>query len=111
VCDSGRLKRGGVLCPEVVVLKKHVLVMSFVGHDHVPAPKLKEARLVPDKMADAYAQVTQVSTPIMLSKFGGVRIVLVLFGEPSLRHGCCMCPSSSPEEGAYPQSNLEMSVS
>ncbi|CAG9824592.1 unnamed protein product [Phaedon cochleariae] len=37
-----RLKKAGILCPQVVTLKKHVLVMSFIGEDHKPAPKLKD---------------------------------------------------------------------
>ncbi len=56
-----RLSEGGVACPEVVLLKKHVLVMSFIGHDQVPAPTLKEAPLSRDQLTSAYQQCIQVS--------------------------------------------------
>ena len=47
-------------CPEVVLLKKHILVMSFIGRDQVPAPTLKEAKLSRDQLNSAYQQCTQV---------------------------------------------------
>ena len=55
-----RLSEGGVKCPEVVLLKKHVLIMSFIGRDMKPAPKLKEVRLSVDKMKSAYQQCVKV---------------------------------------------------
>ena len=57
-----RLSEGGVACPEVVLLKKHVLVMSFIGHDQIPAPTLKEAPLSRDQLTSAYQQCIQVHT-------------------------------------------------
>ena len=56
-----RLSRGGVNCPEVVLLRKHVLVMSFIGTDHNPAPTLKEAKLTPSQLESAYDQCIKVS--------------------------------------------------
>lgn len=55
------MKKAGILCPEVVILKKHILVMSFIGQDHVPAPKLKDALLSCEDMKLAYYQVLDVS--------------------------------------------------
>uniref|UniRef100_A0A671MPB9 Serine/threonine-protein kinase RIO3 n=1 Tax=Sinocyclocheilus anshuiensis TaxID=1608454 RepID=A0A671MPB9_9TELE len=52
-----RMKKAGIPCPEVVILKKHILVMSFIGKDHVPAPKLKDATLSSEDMKKAYYQV------------------------------------------------------
>ncbi|XP_050299178.1 serine/threonine-protein kinase RIO3 [Anthonomus grandis grandis] len=52
-----RLKRAGLNCPEVINLKKHVLVMSFIGQNHVPAPKLKDAFMSDADYIDAYEQV------------------------------------------------------
>ncbi|CAG9773633.1 unnamed protein product [Ceutorhynchus assimilis] len=46
-----RLRRAGINCPQVVTLKKHILVMSFIGENNVPAPKLKDARGVDYIMA------------------------------------------------------------
>lgn len=51
-----RLSKGGVNCPEVVLLRKHVLVMSFIGTDHNPAPTLKEAKLTAQQLQSAYDQ-------------------------------------------------------
>ncbi|KAL1006428.1 hypothetical protein UPYG_G00072240 [Umbra pygmaea] len=52
-----RMKAADIACPDVVALKKHILVMSFIGKDHVPAPKLKDAVLSSDDMKKAYYQV------------------------------------------------------
>ncbi|XP_036159972.1 serine/threonine-protein kinase RIO3-like [Myotis myotis] len=51
-----RMQKAGILCPAVVLLKKHILVMSFIGHDQVPAPKLKEVKLSSEEMKEAYHQ-------------------------------------------------------
>ncbi|XP_058034438.1 serine/threonine-protein kinase RIO3 isoform X2 [Ahaetulla prasina] len=52
-----RMQKAGIRCPQVVSLKKHVLVMSFIGQDQVPAPKLKEVKLSSEDMKNAYYQV------------------------------------------------------
>ena len=48
--------------PEVVVLKKHVLVMSFIGVDGQPAPKLKDAvsHMSKATVEVAYQQVVEM---------------------------------------------------
>ncbi|KAF7649927.1 hypothetical protein LDENG_00133440 [Lucifuga dentata] len=55
--NLGRMKKAGISCPDVVLLKKHVLVMSFIGRDQVPAPKLKDVTLGDQDMTTAYQQV------------------------------------------------------
>lgn len=35
--------------------------MSFIGHDQVPAPKLKEVKLSSEEMKEAYYQTLHVS--------------------------------------------------
>jgi RIO kinase 3 len=50
----------GIPCPEVVILKKHVLLMSFIGEDNKPAPKLKDAILNESELRSAYEQCLQV---------------------------------------------------
>lgn len=52
-----RLQKIGLPCPQVVALKKHVLVMSFIGSEHIAAPKLKDAQLKPVDWIIAYEQV------------------------------------------------------
>jgi len=57
-----KMAKGGIRVPDVVLLKKHVLVMSFIGADGRPAPKLKDAA---DKMSgkdlqSAYDQIVDM---------------------------------------------------
>lgn len=52
-----RMQKFGISCPDVVMLKKHILVMSFIGDDHVAAPKLKEAILSYDELELAYDEI------------------------------------------------------
>ncbi|CAH1802206.1 unnamed protein product [Owenia fusiformis] len=54
-----KMRRHGILCPEPVLLRKHVLVMSFIGHNQQSAPKLKEAVLNGDQLQSAYSQCIQ----------------------------------------------------
>ena len=54
------MKRFGIPCPHVQVLKKHVLVMSFIGKDTQSAPKLKEVKLSTEDMQDAFEQTIDV---------------------------------------------------
>ena len=56
-----RMKKAGIACPSVALLKKHILVMSFIGKDQQPAPKLKDAVLSPRQLQLAYEQCVQVS--------------------------------------------------
>lgn len=51
-----RMRKYGILCPEVILLKKHILLMSFIGESHKPAEKLKEAFLKPAELTEAYLQ-------------------------------------------------------
>ncbi|XP_074056175.1 serine/threonine-protein kinase RIO3 [Macrotis lagotis] len=55
-----RMQKAGISCPEVVMLKKHILVMSFIGKDQVPAPKLKEVKLSNEDMKEAYYQTLRM---------------------------------------------------
>ena len=54
-----KMAKGGIRVPEVVLLKKHVLLMSFIGQEGRPAPKLKEAaeRMSTEELGVAYNQV------------------------------------------------------
>ncbi|XP_002736242.1 serine/threonine-protein kinase RIO3-like [Saccoglossus kowalevskii] len=51
-----RMQKIGIRVPEVVLLRKHVLVMSFIGKDAKPAPKIKYADLTLEDTKDAYQQ-------------------------------------------------------
>lgn len=52
-----RVKKAGIPCPEVIASKRHVLVMSFIGENNCPAPKLKDALLDSADYIVAYDQV------------------------------------------------------
>ena len=55
-----RLHRAGIPSPKPVLIKQHILVMSFIGSGHNPAPKLKDARLSKAELHVAYEQVVEV---------------------------------------------------
>ncbi|KAL3274349.1 hypothetical protein HHI36_015747 [Cryptolaemus montrouzieri] len=55
-----RLKKAGIPCPQVVMLKEHVLIMSFIGKDRIPAKKLKEADMETADYIVAYDQVVNM---------------------------------------------------
>ncbi|XP_020623350.1 serine/threonine-protein kinase RIO3-like [Orbicella faveolata] len=60
MCNLSRMKKAGIACPTVALLKKHILVMSFIGKDQQPAPKLKDAVLSARQLQLAYEQCVQV---------------------------------------------------
>lgn len=60
MCNLSRMKKAGIACPTVALLKKHILVMSFIGKDQQPAPKLKDAVLSARQLQLAYEQCVQM---------------------------------------------------
>ena len=58
--NLNRMSRAGLRCPEVVLLKKHVLIMSFIGEEMRPAPKLHEVQLSDSQLESAYQQCIKV---------------------------------------------------
>lgn len=59
-----KMRRAGIRCPDVVILKKHVLIMSFVGKNNIAAPKLKDATLNDQELKIAYDQSIQLVTDL-----------------------------------------------
>jgi RIO kinase 3 len=55
-----KMRKYDIPCPEVVLLKKHVLIMSFIGEESVPAPKIKEAELDSKQLQSCYDQCVQL---------------------------------------------------
>lgn len=51
-----RLVQAGINCPTPLALRMHVLVMTFLGKDGWPAPKMKEAVLSTNKWRELYVQ-------------------------------------------------------
>ena len=58
--NLSRMRQAGLPCPDVVLLKKHVLVMAFIGQDGRPAPKLREAALSAEEVDLAYSQTVSM---------------------------------------------------
>lgn len=54
-----RMHNVGINCPEVVILKKHLLVMSFIGENNKAAPKLKDAFLSSAEWIAAYDEIVE----------------------------------------------------
>ncbi|XP_065651499.1 serine/threonine-protein kinase RIO3 [Hydra vulgaris] len=52
-----RMLEAGIICPRVLGLRKHILIMEFIGKDQLPAPQLKDACLSKTEFEDAYLQV------------------------------------------------------
>jgi RIO kinase 3 len=55
-----KMKSNDIPCPDAILLRRHVLIMSFIGKDSVPAPKLKDAKLNVDELKKAYDQCVQI---------------------------------------------------
>ncbi|KAK3088153.1 hypothetical protein FSP39_015427 [Pinctada imbricata] len=58
--NLNRMKKFGIPCPHVQLLRKHILVMSFIGKDGKPASKLKDACLDTADLEVAYAQMEDI---------------------------------------------------
>lgn len=56
------LRRADINCPNAISLKKHVLVMTFLGNDARPSPQLKDAELDEIQLRDSYEQVVDIMT-------------------------------------------------
>ncbi|XP_060941109.1 serine/threonine-protein kinase RIO1 [Limanda limanda] len=54
-----RLQTAGIPSPEPLLLRSHVLLMSFIGTDDTPAPLLKNASFSESKARELYLQVLQ----------------------------------------------------
>eukprot|EP00899_Mesostigma_viride_P025336 jgi/Mesvir1/5988/Mv00739-RA.1 len=51
-----RLHQAGIPCPQPLLLRLHILVMTFLGHDGWAAPRLKDAELPPSKWQSLYTE-------------------------------------------------------
>lgn len=52
--NLNRIHRAGIPSPEPLILKSHVLVMTFLGEDGWPAPRLKDAEFSSNKACEMY---------------------------------------------------------
>lgn len=51
-----RIYQAGIPAPRPILLKSHILVMEFLGHEGWPSPRLKDANLSDSKLRQAYVQ-------------------------------------------------------
>lgn len=54
------LRKANINCPDAISLKKHVLVMTFLGMDACPSPQLREANLDQLQMRRSYEQSIEI---------------------------------------------------
>lgn len=66
-----RLQRAGIPSPEPIMIKKHVLLMSFIGRNNQAAPKLKDAYMSTADLSIAYEQIVEA----MVKMFQGCHLV------------------------------------
>ena len=66
-----RLHLAGIRCPEPRFLRSHILVMTFIGKQGWPAPRLKDAGLSASKIRSCYLQ----SVKMMRAMYQRCRLV------------------------------------
>lgn len=54
------LRRANINCPEAISLKRHVLVMTFLGSNARPAPQLKDAKLDSEQLQASFEQTIDI---------------------------------------------------
>lgn len=55
-----RLYNANIPCPRPILLKSHVLIMSFLGVQGWPSPRLKDANISEKKLREAYVQTVLI---------------------------------------------------
>ena len=55
-----RLAQAGIPCPAVEILRQHVLVMTFIGKEGWPAPRLKDATISSEKARTLYIDLIKM---------------------------------------------------
>ncbi|OQV22180.1 Serine/threonine-protein kinase RIO3 [Hypsibius exemplaris] len=55
-----RMIEHGVPCPEALLLRKHILVLRFLGKEQKAAPKLKDVELSSQQRKRAYEETVQI---------------------------------------------------
>lgn len=54
-----RIRHAEIPAPDPIIIRRHVLVMSFIGVEHQAAPKLKEVKFSRADLSIAYEQVVE----------------------------------------------------
>eukprot|EP00002_Diphylleia_rotans_P024616 TRINITY_DN4868_c0_g1_i1.p1 TRINITY_DN4868_c0_g1~~TRINITY_DN4868_c0_g1_i1.p1 ORF type:complete len:382 (+),score=94.75 TRINITY_DN4868_c0_g1_i1:56-1201(+) len=58
--NLNRLQSAGIPSPKPLVLRLHVLLMTFIGKDGWPAPRLKDASLNEEQLAKGYIDLVKI---------------------------------------------------
>ncbi|XP_071853911.1 serine/threonine-protein kinase RIO3-like isoform X2 [Apostichopus japonicus] len=58
--NLNRMREAGIRTPDVILLKKHILVMTFIGENQKAAPKLKDVPLSTADKQIAYEQCLEM---------------------------------------------------
>lgn len=58
--NLSRIRKCDISCPDIILLKKNILVMSFIGENCMAAPKLKDAKLTAEELDYAYKEIVVV---------------------------------------------------
>lgn len=65
IINLQKVRAAGIHCPQPVMLCRHIVVMSFIGENKKPAPKLKNVILEPDEYLIAYHEVNSLKIYII----------------------------------------------
>ncbi|XP_059879668.1 serine/threonine-protein kinase RIO1 isoform X1 [Delphinus delphis] len=96
-----RLNTAEIPCPEPILLRSHVLVMSFIGKDDMPAPLLKNVQLSESKARELYVQVIEY----MRRMYQDARLVHADLSEFNMLYqggGVCIIDVSQSVEHDHP---------
>ncbi|VDN39469.1 unnamed protein product [Gongylonema pulchrum] len=91
--NLNRMVRGGVKCPEPIRLRKHIMIMSFIGSDGIAARKLKDVEWNdPEIIHDAFLQVKTVRAFFFFCIFFEELKLFRGFADATVRHSCSFPP-------------------
>ena len=54
-----KMKKGNIICPKVIKVKRNLVIMEFLGEEGIPAPTLKSASLSQKDMISAFEKSTR----------------------------------------------------
>jgi len=55
-----KMKSAGIDCPEPILLRENVLIMSFIGRDGFPAPRLRDVEVSVETWSEIYHTVLKI---------------------------------------------------
>ena len=58
--NLNKLSRAGIRCPKVIIQKKNILLMSFIGNKEMAAPQLTQVQFPEEKMSGLYWELVKI---------------------------------------------------